>query len=54
MAARATHVPCGTNRYRRICGLGQCSGMTPEEVRLDLAAGGEFVVVCRSLERTDP
>jgi hypothetical protein len=30
------------------------SGMTPEEVRLDLPAAGEFLVVCRSLARTDP
>src|SRR5437762_2439146 len=34
--------------------LGQCSGMTPEDVRLDLAGADEFSVVCQSLPRTDP
>src|SRR5205823_10268285 len=29
--------------------VGQCSGMTPEDVRLVVAGGDEFSVVCRSL-----
>ena len=34
--------------------VGQRSGMTSEDVRLDLAGADEFLVVCRSLPRTDP
>jgi len=34
--------------------LGQCSGMTPEDVRLVVAGGDEFSVVCRSLPHRDP
>jgi hypothetical protein len=32
----------------------QCSGMTPEEVRPDLAEVDEFPVVCQSLLRACP
>ena len=35
----------------RRCRVGQHSGMTPEEVRLDLAGPMSFSVVCRSLLR---
>jgi hypothetical protein len=28
--------------------LGQCFGMTPEEVRLDVAEADEFSLVCQS------
>jgi hypothetical protein len=34
--------------------VGQCSGMTPEDVRLVVAGGDEFSVVCRSLPHRDP
>ena len=35
-------------------GLGQCSGLSPEDVRPDLAGADEFSVAWQSLPRTDP
>jgi hypothetical protein len=29
--------------------VGQCAGMSPEDVRLDLAGADEFSIVCQSL-----
>ena len=46
-------------RFEQVVGgqdgrLGQCCGMTPEDVRLVVAGGDEFSVVCRSLPHRDP
>ena len=34
--------------------LGQRAGMSPEEVRLDLAGADEFSLLCQSLPCADP
>jgi hypothetical protein len=36
---------------RGVARLRQCSGMSPEAVRLDRAGADEFLVVCQSLPR---
>jgi hypothetical protein len=50
MSHQPTPLSClDSDDRRKHARLGQCFGMTPEEVRLDVAEADEFSLVCQSL-----